>query len=479
MLSKTNGSTGKKGSMSENTAMPEDLSREAMWEIILGLRAELEAAQAKIADLEAQLKKPKKTSRNSSVPSSQTIKQRRDNRRARRGGKPGHAGKSRENQPPDEVLECRAEVCPGCGADLSQQTQTLASMHQIIDIPPVQPQVIEVRQYQATCRCGGCVLGEVPQGYNEPQQIFGPGVHSLLSYLNGTHHIAQQRLAELMQAVFGPDISAGAIVNSLQRSARQLAAPAHDILCDIRRSGVIGSDETGLRVEGANWWLWVLQTPTASYFAAADTRAGDVLEALMFDAVAEVWCSDLFSAQLTAPARRFAVCNAHYLRKLQYAIDVGDTTFAPAFQYLLREALHLARARDDLPPDLYTQQVETVKAAAQHLLTWPVVLEDSRKLQNSLSRHFDKLWVFLERPDVPFDNNASERALRPAVIHRKVIGGFRTEDGATAYATYRTLEDTARKRGQPILHALYEVLGQPFCWLTRTQQLHPLCFSSQ
>ena len=173
MLSKINSCAGKNGGMNEKPSMPEDLSREQMWDMILQLRQE-------IADLKAQPGKPRKTSRNSSVPSSQTKKER--------------------------------------------------------------------------------------------------GVHSRLSYLNGTHHIAQQRLADLMQAVFGLHISAGAIVNSLQHTARQLAAPAHDILRDIRRSAVIGSDETGLRVEGANWWLWVLQTPTASYFAAADTCARDVLD---------------------------------------------------------------------------------------------------------------------------------------------------------------------------------------------------------
>jgi transposase len=471
MLSKSNGSWVENRQMTAKPPMPEDLSRSAMWEIILELRAKLEAAEAKIAELETKLSKPKKDSRNSSVPSSQTIKERRENRRARRGGKPGHVGKSRENQTPDQIMECRVVVCPGCGEDLQEQDQTLSSTHQIIDIPPVLAQVIEVRRYQAICTCGRCVLGEVPQGYDEPQQGFGPNVHALLSYFNGTHHIAHNRLKSLMRGVFGMDISAGAIAASLQRTARKLAAPAHEILLDIRRSQVIGSDETGLRVEGSNWWLWVLQTPTASYFAAADTRAGSVLEALMLDAIANVWCSDLGSSQLTAPARRFAICNAHYLRKLQYAIDAGDTAFAPAFQYLLREALHLARARDDLPHDLYWQQVEVVKATAHYLLTWPTVNEEGRKLKKSFTRHFDKMWVFLERPDVPFDNNASERALRPAVIHRKVIGGFRTEDGAAAYATYRSIEDTARKRGQPILQALYEVLGTPF---TRLPGQHPL-----
>ena len=90
MLSKSNGSWVENRQMTAKPPMPEDLSRSAMWEIILELRAKLEAAEAKIAELETKLSKPKKDSRNSSVPSSQTIKERRENRRARRGGKPGH-----------------------------------------------------------------------------------------------------------------------------------------------------------------------------------------------------------------------------------------------------------------------------------------------------------------------------------------------------------------------------------------------------
>ncbi|MFP4323184.1 MAG: hypothetical protein ACLFTK_12085, partial [Anaerolineales bacterium] len=87
--------------MNDKPPIPDDLTREAMWDIILELRAELEAARAEIADLKSKLAKPKKTSRNSSVPPSQTIKERRENRRARRGGKPGHEGKSRSHGKPD------------------------------------------------------------------------------------------------------------------------------------------------------------------------------------------------------------------------------------------------------------------------------------------------------------------------------------------------------------------------------------------
>ena len=276
-----------------------------------------------------------------------------------------------------------------------------------------------------------------------------------------------------MQAVLGNVMSAGAIANSLQRTAVHLERPAHEILCDLRRSRVIGSDETGFRVEGENWWLWTLQNPESSYFAIADTRAGDVLEGLMFAAVAEVWCCDLHAGQLKAPARRFSICNAHQLRDLQYAIEAGDTVFAPPMQVLLREGLQLAQARDTHSQPDYQQAVDNLKAKARALLELTPRQTDAVRLQKRFRKHFEAIWHFLDRADVPFTNNASERALRPAVIHRKVIGGFRSEAGATAYALYRTVEDTARKRGQNILKTLYQALtGSAAVYISKCNREH-------
>ena len=105
--------------------------------------------------------------------------------------------------------------------------------------------------------------------------------------------------------------------------------------------------------------------------------------------------------------------------------------------------------------------VDKIKACARWLIDIPTDHKDAKRLQKRFRKHFDGIWLFLDRDDVPFDNNASERALRPAVIHRKVIGGFRTSAGAEAYARYRTIEDTARKQKQPVLQALYNTLGHP------------------
>ena len=164
---------------------------------------------------------------------------------------------------------------------------------------------------------------------------------------------------------------------------------------------------------------------------------------------------------MKANALRFAICNAHQLRNLQYAVDAGDHCFVPAMQTLLRQGLRLTRRRNQIKTESYQVAVNQIRTMARLLLDIPIEHKDAKRLQKRFRKHFDSIWLFLDREDVPFDNNASERALRPAVIHRKVIGGFRTLVGAETYARYRTIEDTARKQKQPVLHALYETLGYP------------------
>src|SRR5258708_38498125 len=171
----------------------------------------------------------------------------------------------------------------------------------------------------------------------------------------------------------------------------------------------------------------------------------------MFDAVAEVWCCDLHSAQLKAPTRRFAICNAHQVRDLQYAIDAGDTVFAPTMQAFLREGLRLTQERDKYSQDDFQEAVDSLKTKACALLEVTPQQADAVRLQKRFRKHFESIWHFLDRPDVPFTNNASERALRPAVIHRKVIGGFLSVVGAAAGCFFFTTGETAPRIPQQIL----------------------------
>jgi transposase len=403
-----------------------------------------------------------KTSANSSLP---PASQRQANRPiARRDGQVRRSrpqGVSRRQGLPDVVMACVPQPCAVCGAELEAADRRVVGRQRVVELPEMKVVTVELVRYERTCACGHCQRDAYPDGYQQPHQVFGPRLQALITYLNGTHHIAHDRLQGLLHDVFQCEISAGALVNSLHMTARRLKPAAAAILQQLRQSEIIGSDETGLRCEGRNTWLWVLQNEQASYFAAVSRRSGQVLHDLLGDCRIPLWVSDLYAGQLNAPAEQFAVCNAHQLRELQYAIDCGDPVFAPSMQMLLREGLLLSRQRDLWHTDRYTAAVDSLKHCAHSLIDGPSPLPITRRLQNRFRKHFDKIWHFLDDPRVPFDNNASERALRPAVIHRKVVGGFRSLSGAQAYACYRTVEDTARKRKQPIWDALFAALGRP------------------
>lgn len=453
-----------------------ELCKLEYWELIYGLgldleersrqlktsEDQLEGALAELASLKEQVGQPKKTSGNSSLPPSSQFKPKQDEDASgqKRGGKVGHVGKSRVLREADVIVDCQPDPCSSCGSDLGDALRHRIGCTRIWEIPQAQPILMELHRFERHCDCGHVQVDSYPNGY-DAHQDFSPGIHALISYFNGTHHIAHDRLCQMLQDVFGLKISAGALVNSLQRTSGRLDNPVQSILEQIRASEVVGSDETGLRMNGKNGWMWVVQTPDYSYFTAVDTRAAHVLETILGDAVIPVWCCDLYAGQLKANALRFAICNAHQIRNLQYAIDAGDHCFSPMMQSLLRQGLHLTRRRSDTPPKQYQQAVDNIKDLARLLINLPTDHKDAKRLQKRFRKHFDSIWLFLDRENVPFDNNASERALRPAVIHRKVIGGFRTMAGAEAYSRYRTIEDTARKQKQSILGTLYKYLGQP------------------
>jgi transposase len=334
----------------------------------------------------------------------------------------------------------------------------LLGTSQVIEIPPVQPVVIEARRYGCACpNCGCPQAGEYPAGL-APQRVFGPRLEALVCYLHHVQHVSYERLEGLLRAAFGLRLSQGAVANIIARAAAGLQTEAEAIGEQVRMSPVIGSDETGARVDGLNQWQWVFETAQASFHLVAPSRAAGVIADFMGDARPDVWLSDCFSAQLKAPAQARQLCHAHQLRDLQFAIDSERSAFAYRMQRLLLRSQRLAKRRADLPGDLFADQVAQIEATCDALLSAPASGRHGRRLQKRYRKHREALFTFLRREDVSPDNNACERALRKSVVHRKVSGGFRSDWGAAAFATMATVIETAAKRGEDALSVLTRLL---------------------
>jgi transposase len=438
----------------------------ALIAIILRQQETIERLVAEVTELRAQVSQPPKTPANSSVPPSVGFKPNREQRRARKRRR-GHDGIGRRRQPPNVIVRCRPSTCQGCGEPLAEARQRRVGRSQVVELPPVQPVVIEAWQHAARCQsCGIRTKGAYPEGL-EPTRTFGPGVETVLAYFHERHHVSYERLVEVCRDLFGLSISEGGIDNALRRLAER-ARPTYEALgAAVRASPVIGSDETGARVAGKTAWHWVFQTPEASYHVIVPRRNAEVITAFLGDARPEGWISDLWSPQLQVDAETHQICLAHQIRNLTYAVETdgySGRVWAIELRHLLGRAIHLHQIRETLTPTSFTRRRRRIENAFDRLVFRTFLPEtpeadaaNARRLQERYRAHRASLFVFLDHPDVPPTNNASEQDLRPSVIHRKVTGCYRSQLGANISAIFTSLLTTARKRGDNLFQALRAV----------------------
>ena len=171
-----------------------------------------------------------------------------------------------------------------------------------------------------------------------------------------------------------------------------------------------------------------------------------------------MWVSDRYGAQ-AGHGQAHQLCLAHLLRDAQYAIDAGDTVFAPGFKRLLKRALAIGGRREALADSTLVQYRRDLDRRLDALLATAPTTRAGRKLRDGMAKCRDKLFVFVTRRDVPPTNNVSERRLRPSVIFRKVTNGFRSVWGAALYAAICSVIATAALRGLNALQAIHACLA--------------------
>ncbi len=170
-----------------------------------------------------------------------------------------------------------------------------------------------------------------------------------------------------------------------------------------------------------------------------------------------LWVSDLYGAQ-QGHAEDWQVCLAHQLRDCTYAIEAGDAVFAPRMKALLLRAVVLARRRHDLAKSTRREYRRRLERALDAVMAMAPTQCDGQRLRRRYGKVRSHLFTFLDHPEVPADNNSSERELRPTATYRKVTGGFRSTWGADLFAAVRSVIGTAARRGMGAYQAIQQTL---------------------
>ena len=367
----------------------------------------------------------------------------------------------RQSLPATQVQYHAVENCPDCGRKLSGGS--VKWRHQVTEIPDVHIEVID--HVFVERRCGVCgkrwapdasaVLRDVVVG----KKSIGIGLMSLIAYLKTVCRVPIGLIRQLLWSLCGVKVSKGEIAELLHAVAEIGGAEYDALLDNVRGSPVVHGDETGWREDGKNGYLWSFSTPRVRYFTYNHSRAGAVVKEVLGDTFVGTLVSDFYGGYNIYEGIKQR-CWIHYIRDLK-ALAEKNTTVAPWVDAVI--ALYW-RARESVRMDISDIQRCRLRQGFESellALAQPYLKSKNapqRVLAQRIDRFLGELFVFVQYPDVPSENNAAERAIRPAVIARKVSGGTRSPRGSKTSSVLRSLFETWALCGHNSLDACREMI---------------------
>lgn len=439
---------------------------------------------ARIEELERRLSR--NSSNSSKPPSSDEPKSRAERRRKARqafkrsmrksGGQPGHKGKTREPVAPervDERLEHLPQVC-GCGHtfDGSETQSGDPVIHQQYELPVIEPLVLEHLRIRLECPCcGKANLAELPK---PALAGFGPRLDAHIAMLAGVMRLSRSDVRRVVEEVFGVPASMGAIDNAIMRMSDVLADPWAELQNAIRQAEVVHADETGWRLAGAQQWLWVAAASLVACFRIDPTRSQAAAKALLGEDFGGFVVSDRYAGYHFLDVLQQQLCWCHVIRQFVEISQRPDISGLRGEQLvkLARAviAAHRVYLAEDHPAQWLAEELGPLRTSIRKVLEQCAAGRDVRtaNFAAGLLGEYKALWTFADVPQAEIDptNNVAERAVRHAVLMRKIQGGTRSDRGSRWVERIQSMRETCRLQGRSVLAWLVDAAtaahaGQP------------------
>jgi transposase/regulator of replication initiation timing len=424
------------------------------------LESEVSALKAENTELRERLsrqERPEKDSHNSSIPPSKESIKAQAVRRTRSlrtpsgrksGGQKGHKGTTLLINPtPDETQIHTPDYCTCCGKSLAGIPEKEVEVRQSIDIPlPVCQIITNHVSMEKKCACGHLNRGSFPL-HVKPGVSYGVNILALVAYLSTLQFIPFKRLTDILKDLYGILISQGSISNILNRMRKQSQAGYEAIKKLIAKAPVVGADETGENVNGKLQWMWTFQNKVATFIFQHTSRGKAAIDSHFPDGLPHsIIVSDRHTSYFNVETAGHQLCLGHLLRNLVYLSELNQKqTWSTEMLELLRDSIH---QRKTVP--FGEIDIGAIKDRFNRLINEDLSDLDKKyeSLRKSLEKHREHIFQFLEYEDVPYDNNGSERTIRPLKVKQKVSGMFKADDNANAFCQLHSIADTAKKNNQ-------------------------------
>jgi transposase/regulator of replication initiation timing len=436
-----------------------------------GLSKQLESAQEEIVVLNKEngvlkdrlaVYETPKDSHNSSIPPSKdslaaqadkskkllATRSLRDKSGKSNGGQTGHKGTTLEMaSEPDSIIEHKPYFCTRCGNDLSAIQGSVVEIRQVFDVPmPILPIVTEHQLIGKQCSCGHCCQTDFPKEVRS-RVSYGTNIRALVTYLSCIQCIPYKRLTEVLRDCFGITLSQGTIDNILKDVSDKSLGAYNEIRNRVEQSNVVGADETGENINGELHWMWAWQTDKLTYIHSNKSRGKLAIDSQFKNGLSRsILVTDRHKSYFNMNVADHQICLAHILRELTFLTELDTKqTWSSELAKLIREAIHKRKTElwENIDRNSILNKFQNLLTTCTDNLHQKIIA-----LIKSLTKYKEYVFKFLFDPDVPYENNASERAVRNLKVKQKVSGMFKSQQGANAYCQIHSIAQTAKKNNQ-------------------------------
>jgi hypothetical protein len=271
---------------------------------------------------------------------------------------------------------------------------------------------------------------------------------------------SKRRAAQFLSTILNQPASASGMVLLQNRCSEAVKAAYDELAEQLPTQAIVNIDESPTKEGSVKGWVWTVVAPTFTYFACRTSRSGEVLKELFGDSYDGVIHCD--RARMYWQFGKLQWCWAHLKRDFQGWIDSPCATKKRLGRDLMRPTLELfalwKQVRDGtLSRPQFLIEVQPIRREIEALLLRGYYNALTSSVCRELWQRREHLWTFVEVEGVEPTNNAAERALRHAVIWRKLSFGTQSAAGSRFVERMLTVIETTRRQGINV-----------FEWLTET-----------
>lgn len=424
--------------------------------------------EKRITELEAKVQKL--TPQNSSLPPStqhphaKPKRPKPSGKKQKPGGQPGHPKHERALVPSeqcDDVIPQFPRSCRRCGRELSG-TDSNPIRHQVTELPVIKPIITEYQLHRLHCPCCGITTSAtLPQGV--PSGQCGPRLAAFTGLLMGHFRQSKRRASVFLEDLLNIPCSAAWTVNMQNLVADSLAAPYEQLRNELSKQPQLFVDESPTKEKNTKAWLWVAVAAQFAVFGVFLTRKRESLQQLIGDYSGVILNCD--RAKMYFDGKRLQWCWAHLKRDIQKLIDSSDRQVKRLGHDLMRQEKllfqHWRRYKaGKIKWRQFQKLVKPIRREFDGLLLRGRFSGNDRLIGmcSELYPRRDWLWTFTEIEGIEPTNNTAERALRPAVIYRKLSFGTQSAAGSRYLERILTVSETCRLQGRSAYAYLVEAM---------------------